>query len=133
MSRPTPVPTEEIAGPPAGGQDDLAPLLDAMRRLFLWSFRIGAALLALGVALALLRGEPLPTEAAPFRALVPALRAGHAEGVVDLAILWFMATPVVAVVVVGAGFWRRGDRRYAAVCGLVLVILGVSIALAGRR
>lgn len=111
----------------------LAPLYDTARTLFTWGFRIGAAILALGVVLAVIRGEPLPRTAAPLSQIPAALLAGSAGGVVDLAIFWFMATPVVTVVVVAVSFWRLGDRRYALLSLIVLLILGTSIGLALYR
>ena len=59
--------------------------------------------------------------------------SGNASGVIDLAILWFMATPVVTVIAVAVGFLRLGDRRYALLSLVVLIILGASIALSLLR
>ncbi len=111
----------------------LAPLYDAAFLIFTWGFRLGAALLAVGVVVALIKSEPLGHEADRFIDVLAAVRAGHASGIIDLAILWFMATPVATVVVVGISFWRMGDRRYALLSLLVLAILGVSIVLALNR
>jgi len=111
----------------------LAPLYDAAFRIFTWGFRIGAALLTVGVVVALARNEPLGHEADRFLEVLAAVRAGRASGIIDLAILWFMATPVATVLVVGISFWRLGDRRYALLSLLVLAILGVSIVLALNR
>ena len=111
----------------------LAPLYNEAWRIFTWGFRIGAALLALGVALALVKREPLGHEADRIVNILPAVLAGRAAGIIDLAILWFMAIPVVTVVVVAASFWRLGDRRYALLSLVVLAILGASIALALNR
>lgn len=111
----------------------LAPLYDEARILFVWGFRIGAALLALGIVVALFKGEPIGREADPIGEVLGAVRAGYASGIIDLAILWFMATPVVTVLVVALSFWRLGDRRYALLSLVVLAILGASIALALNR
>jgi uncharacterized membrane protein len=111
----------------------LAPLFDAAIWTCYWGFRIGAALLALGVVLALVKGEPLGHEAEPFREIAAEVLAGNAAGIIDLAILWFMLTPVATVIVVAASFWRLGDRRYALLCLIVLAILGASVALALNR
>jgi uncharacterized membrane protein len=111
----------------------LAPLYHAARTLFYWGFRIGAAILALGMVVALVKREPIGHEADSFGDLAVALRAGHASGIIDLAILWFMATPVVTVLVVAVSFWRLGDRRYALLSLVVLAILGVSIGLSLNR
>ena len=113
--------------------EQLAPLYDSAWFIFTWGFRIGAALLALGIVVALIRQEPIGHEAARFGDVLAAVAAGRASGIIDLAILWFMATPVVTVVVVAASFWRMGDRRYALLSLFVLAILGASITLALYR
>jgi uncharacterized membrane protein len=79
------------------------------------------------------KGEPIGLEADPIGDVLGAVRAGYASGIIDLAILWFMATPVVTVFVVALSFWRLGDRRYALLSLVVLAILGVSITLALSR
>ena len=113
--------------------EQLTPLYDQAWFIFTWGFRIGAALLALGIVVALIRQEPLGHEAARFGEVLTAVAAGRASGIIDLAILWFMAIPVVTVLVVAASFWRLGDRRYAYLSLVVLAILGVSIVLALNR
>lgn len=95
-------------------------------------FRAGAGLLLLGIVLAIVRREPLGARVDPLSEVVPALLAGHASGVIDLAILWLMAAPVAATLVVLAGFLRIADRRYAAVTALVLLVLAASISRALR-
>jgi uncharacterized membrane protein len=117
----------------AARTDRLAPLYDEARRIFTWGFRLGAALLALGVVVALIKNEPLGHEVDRFGDMMIAVRSGHASGIIDLAILWFMATPVVTVIAVAISFWRLGDRRYALLSLFVLAILGASIALAMTR
>jgi hypothetical protein len=111
----------------------LAPLYDAAVKTLFWGFRLGAALLALGIVVALVKREPLGTEADPIPDVIAMVRAGYASGIIDLAILWFMLTPVATVIVVAASFWRLGDRRYALLCLIVLAILGASVALALNR
>lgn len=111
---------------------EMAPLLARVGAVLRWMFRIGAGLLVLGIALALLRREPLGARVDPLAEVIPAVLAGHASGVIDLAILWLMAAPVVATVVVLAGFLRMRDRRYSIVTGLVLAVLAVSILRALR-
>jgi uncharacterized membrane protein len=117
----------------AARTEHLAPLYDAAIRTFVWGFRLGAALLALGIVMALVKGEPLGREADPISEVLAEVLAGNASGIIDLAILWFMLTPVAATIVVAVSFWRLGDRRYAVLSLAVLVILGVSIALALNR
>ena len=112
---------------------ELEPLYDAAIATLTWGFRAGAALLAGGIVLALAKQEPLERVAEPFADIVPAIRDGRAAGVVDVAILWMVATPVAAVLVVAVGFARLGDRRYVLLSLLVLAVLGVSVALALAR
>jgi uncharacterized oligopeptide transporter (OPT) family protein len=111
----------------------LEPLYHAAVRTLFWGFRLGAALLALGIVAALFKREPLGHEADPLADVIAMVRAGHASGIIDLAILWFMLTPVATVIVVAASFWRLGDRRYALLSLIVLAILGASVALALNR
>jgi uncharacterized membrane protein len=111
----------------------LAPLYDTALRIFTWGFRIGAVVLVIGIVLTLVQGQQLAAEAAPFSVVLSLVLSGNAAGVIDLAIIWFMIVPVIAVVAVAAAFWRLGDRRYAALSLVVLAILGVSIALALSR
>ncbi len=117
----------------AARTDRLEPLYDAAVKTLFWGFRLGAALLALGIVLALVKREPLGREADPIPDVIATVRAGYASGVIDLAILWFMLTPVATVIVAAASFWRLGDRRYALLSLVVLAILGASVALALNR
>jgi uncharacterized membrane protein len=117
----------------AARTERLAPLYDAAVKTLFWGFRLGAALLALGIVAALVKREPLGHEADPVPDVIAMVRAGYASGVIDLAILWFMLTPVATVIVVAASFWRLGDRRYALLCLIVLAILGASVTLALNR
>lgn len=114
-------------------EDDLGGVARAVTVALAWGFRIGAGLLAVGLVWAVARREPLDTEVDPFGEVIPAVLAGHPSGVIELAILWLMATPVLAVLVVLIGFVRLRDLRYATISLLVLLVLGVSIGLALGR
>lgn len=111
----------------------LAPLYTLSRTIFVWGFRIGAALLVLGLVMAIATGEPIGHVADPLVDIPGSVLSGEASGVIDLAIFWFMATPVVTVIAVAIGFLRLGDRRYALLSLIVLIILGASIALSLLR
>jgi hypothetical protein len=117
----------------AARTERLEPLYDAAVKTLFWGFRLGAALLALGIVAGLVKREPLGREADPIADVIAMVRAGHASGIIDLAILWFMLTPVATVIVVAANFWRLGDRRYALLSLIVWAILGVSVTLALNR
>lgn len=111
----------------------LQPLYTSAGVTLTWCFRVGAALLLLGIVLAVLQRQPLNHVAGAFGEVVPSVLRGEAAGVVDLAILWLMSSPVVVVLIVAVGFWRLDERRYAALSLLVLLVLGVSIVLALAR
>ena len=108
----------------------LEPVYAAARFTLTWCFRIGAALLLVGILLAVIQRQPLNHVTEEFDEVLPSVLRGDAAGVVDLAILWLMASPVFVVLVVAAGFFRLGERKYALLSLLVLVVLGISIALA---
>ena len=113
--------------------DLLAPLYNLSRTIFVWGFRIGAALLVLGLVVAIATGQPIGHVADPLVGIPGAVLSGQVSGIIDLAIFWFMATPVVTVIAVAIGFLRLGDRRYALLSLVVLLILGASIALSLLR
>jgi uncharacterized membrane protein len=93
----------------------------------MWGFRVSAAILALGVAVTLIRGDELETEATSFTNIVPDLIDGRGSAIVSLAILAMMVTPVATVIVVALGFSRIRDHRYARISMVVLAVLAVSI------
>ncbi|MDQ3043613.1 MAG: DUF1634 domain-containing protein [Chloroflexota bacterium] len=98
-----------------------------------WGFRCGAMLLAVGLILAAIRNDPLNRTATPFSEIFPAIRDGEASGLIDLAILILIMTPVATTLAVAAGFARLRDSLYTILSLWVLTILGVSIGLALLR
>ena len=112
---------------------ELAIVYTAARETLTWGFRIGATFLAAGIIVALARQEPLRSEAEPLPEIIPALFAGRASALVELAILSIISTPVIAALVIATGFFRIGDRLYGMLSLLVLLILGTSISLALLR
>ncbi len=128
---PIPAKAPPIEAADAGAQTaELALVYDAARTSLTWGFRIGAAFLTVGIIVALARQEPLRSEAQPLPDLIPALFDGRASALVELAILSIISTPVMTALVIAAGFLRIGDKLYAMLSLLVLMILGTSIVLA---
>lgn len=107
----------------------LSPIYRAAIAVLTWGFRLGAALLVVGLFVAAIKGEPLKHKAEAYSDVLPAVFDGKASGIVDLAILCLVATPVVAVAAVAFGFFRIGDRRYGALSLAMLCVLAVSISL----
>lgn len=112
-----------------GRDAQTAPIYQAAVTTMTWGFRAAAALLVLGLVVALARRESISHQANPFADIIPSILDGEAAGIIDLAIIAIMVTPLITVVTVALGFRRIGDRRYARCSYLVLGILGVSVAL----
>lgn len=128
---PTDTHTAASGAASAGGDgDELGAIYGAAGTTLTWGFRATAVLLLAGLLLGLARGEGLREQAQPLPKIVPAILDGRASGLVELAIVAIVLTPVVTTLVVAVGFARLGDRRYALLSLAVLTILGVSIALA---
>ncbi len=109
---------------------ELLPIYQAAGTVLTWGFRVAASLLIIGIVVALLRQEPLATQAEPLPEVISGLLDGEARRIVDLAIVAMIATPVITTLVVAIGFLRLRDRLYAALSLVVLAILGTSIAVA---
>jgi uncharacterized membrane protein len=115
-------------------QDDrLAPVYRAAITVMTWGFRTGAALLVIGLAIAAAKRESINHEVDPFSEIFPNIFDGKAAGIIDLAILALMVTPLITVVTVAVGFRRAGDRRCSHLSFVVLGILGISVLLSMLR
>jgi len=106
-----------------------APIYRSAITTMTWGFRIAAGILMIGLVVALAKHEELEHQADPFADILPAILDGKAAGIIDLAIVSIMLTPLITVVTVAIGFRRIGDRRYTLCSFLVLGILGVSVLL----
>src|SRR6476646_7865634 len=77
--------------------EELAPIYRAARLVLTWGFRLGAVILTVGLVVAVAKSESLKPKAESFSKILPAVFDGKANGIVDLAILTLMATPVATV------------------------------------
>lgn len=111
----------------------LAPVYQSAITVLTRGFRTGAALLVAGLVVAIARRESLNDKVDPFGEIIPAILDGKAAGLIDLAILAIMITPLLTVIVVATGFFRAGDRRYGFFSVVVLAVLCVSVALSLLR
>lgn len=93
-------------------------------------FQGGLAILAIGLILAAVEGEPLASEVPAPGGVVDAVVDGSAAGVIDLAILWMIAVPVIATLAIAVAFLRAREWLYMMLTFLVLAILTFSIGLA---
>jgi uncharacterized membrane protein len=113
--------------------DQLAPVYRAAITIMTWGFRIGAALLVLGLAVAAIKQESLRHEVDPFSEIFPKILDGEAAGIIDLAIVVLMATPLLTVIAVAVALRRAGDRRYSNASFMVLGVLAISVVLSLLR
>lgn len=109
------------------------PIYEHVSRTLRLGFRIAASLLALGIAIALLRSQPLEREVDPLGDIPGQLFDLHSAAFIDLAIIAIVLTPLAAVGTIWAGFRRAGEDRFALYAAGVLAVLAVSIALALTR
>jgi len=96
-------------------------------RVLRWGFRVSVAIIAIGLAIAVARGDALPDTLGTPADIVPDILHGKADGVIGLGILAMILTPFTCACVLAGTFWQQGDRRYAGICALVVVILLISL------
>ncbi len=108
----------------------LAPIYRSAIATLTWGFRIGAALLAIGLAVAAIERKSIALTAESYSNVVPAILDGEANGVISLSILCLVATPVATAGVVALGFYRIGDRWFGGISLFVLCVLATSISVA---
>ncbi|MBA2468151.1 MAG: DUF1634 domain-containing protein [Chloroflexia bacterium] len=92
-------------------------------------FRVAVAIMAVGLVLAVIRQEALPSTLEQPADIAEGIVQGDPEAIVGLGIISIILTPFASTLVIAIAFYRQGDRRYAAISGLVLAILLVSIGL----
>lgn len=109
--------------------EELDPIYPQVVTVLRTGFRVAAGFLVLGIAIALIRQEPLAERTDAFADIPGALLDLEAQGFIDLAIIAIVLTPLTAVVTILRGFIAAGDRRFARFTGGVLAILIASIVL----
>jgi hypothetical protein len=91
---------------------------------------VSGLLMAVGLAAALVSGAARPEGAPPgVAALFRMAAGGDGSALMDLGLLALMATPLLRVVVLAAGWALAREWRFAAVAVVVLGLLGLSLAL----
>ena len=104
-------------------------LRELAARVLETGFRVAVAIMAVGLILAVIRQEALPSTLEQPADIADGILQGDPKAIVGLGIISIILTPFASTLVIAAAFYRQGDRRYAAVSGLVLAILLVSIGL----
>jgi uncharacterized membrane protein len=116
-------------GPTAAERDRM---FDAVSFVLTWGFRVAFAALAVGLLLALARGESLSSRVEPISQIAHGIGKGNAAAFVDLGIVLLLLTPPEAVATVLVVFARRRDPLYTAISLIVLAVLAAGIVLAFR-
>jgi uncharacterized membrane protein len=119
----------ERTAPTTSEQIDASSVTAGAVTVLTWGFRISFAFIIAGLVLALVRDEPLAHTLGKPATVFDQLFEGHSNGVLGVGILAMILSPVVSALTIALGFLRIGDRRYALITGLVLLILVGSIAL----
>ena len=122
-----PLTDQPVVEPISTGRDT-DPIRNEAASVLSWGFRFSVVVLAIGLAIAAFGDQTLAVKATSLENLIPDLLDGNASAIVSLAILAMMITPVIAVLVVARGFHKIGDRRYARISFVVLLVLAASIA-----
>ena len=120
------------AGQPA--PDTAARLESLIGRLMVWGVYLAMTLIVIGIAIAAVQGiDPLARGGEPAldpAGIVSAMLALRPEGFLWAGIVLILAIPIGRVVVAGVGFLATGERRFALVSLLVLLVVLVSIVTA---
>lgn len=111
------------------GATDPAKLRELAARVLETGFRVAVIIMAIGLTLAVFRQEALPSTLEQPADIVQGIARGDAEAIIGLGIISIILTPFASTIVIAIAFYRQGDRRYAMISGLVLLILLVSIGL----
>jgi len=91
---------------------------------------VSVVLIVVGVVLSAIRQEAFPdTLGTPLDTLRGALE-GDPAGIIGVGIVAMIMTPAVTAGVLAWSFLQEGDRRYAAISAMVLMILLVSMLIA---
>jgi uncharacterized membrane protein len=118
----------ERSTPAASEQIDASSVTAGAITLLTWGFRVSFAFIIVGLVLALVRDEPLAHTLGKPGTVFEQLLEGHSNGFLGTGILVMILSPVMSALTIALGFLRIGDRRYALITGLVLLILVGSIA-----
>lgn len=97
-----------------------------------WGSYLAAFLLLAGVVWVVVASD-VPIQAGPpmpLGAMGGQLADRNPYAVIQLGILFLLATPLLRIVVTAACFWGEGERRYTLVSLAVLGIIVVSLLLA---
>ena len=105
-------------------------LADWVHRTLLTGSILSAGLLAAGLAVTLIQGQPRPEGPPPSGwTILREVARGEGAGLIDLGLFALMATPIVRVAVLAVGWGIDRQWRFLGVAVAVLVLLSVGLFL----
>ena len=105
-------------------------LYRALARLLFYGVIASLALMAFGYTLLAIRHQTNRPAWLPLPDVIPHALSGDARGILDLGVLMLFATPTLRVAAAIALFAAERQRRYVLISTVVLLLLGVSVAVA---
>jgi uncharacterized membrane protein len=117
-------------GPPKGESSTARARVErSLERLLITAVGLCVALMAIGLALAVVQGEGLPHDVVGVPDLLGAAARGEPAAYLTLGLLVLLATPVLRVAGALVVFALERDRRYVLVTAAVLAVMGISVLL----
>lgn len=102
-------------------------LNEAVHRILIVGLAVSALLMVIGVAIELAQRGTLPTTVLPPREAIRQAFQLDASGFLSLGVLTLISTPLLRVVGSLIVFLWERDGRYAAITGLVLIVMLISL------
>lgn len=112
---------------------DTAPVYSAALRTLRVGFAISAVLIVASLVAAAIAGEPFHERTDPIHDLATDLSHLRPTALAELGILAIVLTPIATTIAIILSFLRIGDRRYAGISTLVLIVLALSMTIAILR
>lgn len=114
---------------PADPAEETGNLEHVIHQLLVWGVALSSVLILLGLLVALMSNQPVPTSVPPLQQVLPEALALQPGGILALGLLILIATPILRVVSSIFAFLYERDWRYALITFIVFLIVLTSIYL----
>lgn len=112
---------------------DATPVYRAALMALRSGFAVSAVLIVIALVLAAITRESFHERTGSIGNLGTDLRHGRPTALAELGILAIILTPIATTIAIIISFLRIGDRRYAGISTLVLIVLALSMTIALLR
>lgn len=109
---------------------ELEHLYDRIAQILAMGFWASVAVIVSGLLLALVRGEGISDTTLHMQEVLQEAVDLDPSALVDLGLLGLLLTPLAYVVMALVTFLRQRDWTFVAVCGALLLLFAITIALA---